>query len=301
MEATIFGLSAYLGLLILAGSLTLGAMTASFLEEASFGLGRGKFRDKLGGQFAAMGVKGLLCLVLLLVPAAVWLASLVPDPLAWCESLSDSAAGEGLLPLLAGWLGMTIYSGSWAGLGRKKWLHRILGGLSLLALLAGTYGGMNVLWDWTPGGGLPEASSWKAMWYPAAWSIWPAWIALVSNGIGAAGILGTGYLLLRRNRDDFGRDYYRFALARSARWGLVLILPVLITAGWLALRGLTGLALLPCAAAGLAALASVWLALRLIRSRHPLRLKGSVLLACLLAWLLDAALVLSLLWAVWSV
>jgi hypothetical protein len=106
-----------------------------------------------------------------------------------------------------------------------------------------------------------------------------------------------GYLLLRRNKDDFGRDYYRFAMGRAALLGLILPLPVAIGAAWL---GLCGLArspdvATPLAVAGVAALAAVWLNARVMRSRHPLRLKGEVIAACLLAAILDAALALSLL------
>jgi len=295
MEATIFGLSAYLGLLFLTGSLVLGAMTAAFVMQAIFGLGRGKFWDKLARQLAAMGVKGLLGFLLLLAPAVVWLSGLVEIPDGLALGPKGRLLRDALLPLLSGWLGLIIYSGSWIQLRHNRPLHRVLGGVSLVAVLAGTYCTMNVLALWAswaePAAGGP---AWEKMWLPAHWTIWPAFAAIVGNGIGAAGALGMGYLVLRRNRDDFGRDYYRFALPQAARWGLVLLLPVAITAGWLAWRGVTWT---PFSAAhlggvGVAALVGVWLNVRVIRSRHPLRLKGSVFAACLLAWILDAALVL---------
>jgi hypothetical protein len=103
-----------------------------------------------------------------------------------------------------------------------------------------------------------------------------------------------GYLILRRNKDDFGRDYYRFALPQAARWGLALLAPAAIAVGWLGFRGMIWTPLLGAsmAVAGGAALIGVWLNARAIRSHHPLRLKGGALTACLLAWILDAGLVL---------
>ena len=35
----------------------------------------------------------------------------------------------------------------------------------------------------------------------------------------SAAALSCAYLVLRRNRDDFGRDYYNFSLRLAARWG----------------------------------------------------------------------------------
>ena len=199
-----------------------------------------------------------------------------------------------LLPLLSGWLGMTVYSGTWYQLRRSKALHRVLGGVSLAAVLAGAYSVMNVVSLWMPHTETTAGTLWEMMWYPAHWAIGPVMAAVIGNGVGAAGILGMGYLVLRRNRDDFGRDYYRFALPQAARWGPVLLVPVAILGAWLGFRGVTWTPVLTAllAAVGVSALAGVVLLARVIRSRHPLRLKGSVFAACLLAWILDAAFVL---------
>jgi hypothetical protein len=205
--------------------------------------------------------------------------------------------GAALAPLLAGCLGLAVYSSSWGALRRNKGLHRILGGVSLLALLGGMYSGLNIGVAWGLGHGTTAASLTETLWLPAAWEVGAVWAAILGNGLGAAGVFGMGYLLLRRNKDDFGRDYYRFAMGRAALLGLILPLPVAIGAAWL---GLCGLArspdvATPLAVAGVAALAAVWLNARVMRSRHPLRLKGEVIAACLLAAILDAALALSLL------
>ncbi len=287
------GLIAYLGLVALAGSLVTGTMVSAFAAEVAYGLGRGKFRDKFGQQAAAMGPKVLLLLWLLVAPPIAWGLSLADDPLGLALSPWGRVLKMTLAPLLAGWLGMTVYSGSWVALRRSKWLHRLLGGASLLGLLAGLYTCLNIGAAWMLTDETTASSLWEMIWLPASWGVWSAWAALVGNGVGAAGVLGMGYLVLRRNKDDFGRDYYRFALARAARWGLVLLLPVLIAAAWLGFRGVTWTPVLTASLAvvAIAVLALLWLSARVMRSRHPLRLKGEIIAACLLVWILDAALV----------
>lgn len=299
MEALTLGLSGYIGLLLLMGSLVPGALIAAFAAETIFGLGRGKFWDKMGQQFAAMGVKALFCFLLLALPALLWLARIPEDPLRFILGPGGRILRMALLPLLVGWLGMAVYSGSWVQLRRNRALHRVLGGVSLLGVLGGLYCGLNLLLPWMVHGRLPsfDVAAWKAIWVPATWAVWPALAAVIGNGVGGAGIAGMGYLILRRNKDDFGRDYYRFAMPQAARWGLFLLAPVAILAGWLGFRGVAWTTVLASSLAlvGIAALAGVWLNARVIRSSHPLRLKGGALAACLLAWVLDAALVCSLL------
>ena len=297
MDATTLGLIAYLGLLALAGSLVTGTMVSAFVAEAAYGLGRGKFRDKFGQQAAAMGPKVLLLLLLLVAPLIAWGLSLAEDPLGLALSPYGKVIQAALAPLLAGWLGMAVYSGSWVALRRSKGLHRLLGGVSLLGLLAGLYSCINIGAAWMLADGISASSPWRMVWLPVSWGVWPVWAAVVGNGVGAAGVLGMGYLVLRRNKDDFGRDYYRFALARAGRWGLVLLLPVVIAAAWL---GYLGVAWPPAlmvslSVVAIAALAVVWLSARVMRSQHPLRLKGEIIVACMLAWILDAALVYALL------
>lgn len=297
MDATTLGLIAYLGLVALAGSLVTGTMLSAFAAEAEYGLGRGKFRDKFGQQAAAMGPKVLLLFLLLVALPIAWGLSLADDPLGLALSPGGRVLQAALAPLLAGWLGMAIYSGSWVALRRSKGLHRLLGGVSLLGLLGGLYTCINIGAAWILADGISAASPWRTVWFPVSWGVWPVWAAIVSNGVGAAGVLGMGYLILRRNKDDFGRDYYRFALARAARWGLVLLLPVVIAAVWLGYRGVAWTPVLAASLAVvlIAVLAVVWLSVRVMRNRHPLRLKGEIIAACLLAWILDAALVYALL------
>lgn len=295
MEATTLALSGYFGILIFVGSLVPGAAVTACLAEASSGLGGRKFWDKFGQQQSAMGAKALILFLLLIVPGIFWCSIPAVYSLGSAFSSSGSVVGVALLPLLGGLLGMIVYSVSWGSLRHNKLLRRFLGAVSLLGLLGGLYGCLNIFLAWALFAWPQVAPHWSEVWIPVTWAVWPAWAWVVLNGIGAAGAAGMGYLLLRREKDDFGRDYYRFALGRAARLGLVLLLPVAIGAAWLGVCGLawTPVVAAPMAVASIAALAAVWLHARVIRSRHPLRLKGEVIAACLLAVILDAALVLS--------
>ncbi|MEF2231065.1 MAG: hypothetical protein V3571_09065 [Pseudodesulfovibrio sp.] len=114
--------------------------------------------------------------------------------------------------------------------------------------------------------------------------------------VASAAALGCAYLVLRRNRDDFGRDYYNFALPLAARWALIPMLGFLACQGWLfavlpdAFRAMTTgtpLGLVWMAAGTLGALcALLWLLVA--RSKSPLRLKGLCFLALALMWLMHA-------------
>mgnify|MGYP000647971852 FL=1 len=302
MEATTLALSGYFGILMFVGSLVPGAAVTACLAEASSGLGGKKFWDKFGQQQSAMGAKAFILFLFLIVSGVFWCPVPAVYSLGSAFYPSGSGVGVALFPLLGGLLGMAVYSVSWVSLRHNKPLRRFLGVVSLLALLGGLYGCLNIflaraLFAW------PQvAPLWSEVWVPATWAVWPAWAGVVLNGIGAAGAAGMGYLLLRREKDDFGRDYYRFAMRGAAKWAMVLFLPAALGIGWAVLRAqaLSDYDLIALATAGLAALVLVWLSTRVLRHPHPLRLKGSVITVCVLTWILDSALGLYLFCGVWS-
>ncbi len=112
--------------------------------------------------------------------------------------------------------------------------------------------------------------------------------------VSAAAAMGCAYLVMRRNRDDFGRDYYNFALKQAARWAFIPMVGFLACQGWL-------FAVLPNTfrvmtmetplgyvwlAAGILGLLCLFLWLLIARSKSPLRLKGLTFLALALMWLM---------------
>ncbi len=124
---------------------------------------------------------------------------------------------------------------------------------------------------------------------PADSFFWPLLVESVPLGFAFAAAFGCVWLLLMRDRQDYGRDYYAFALPYCARWASVstllavaagvfvsfesrkIMLPELSQEPSLLLDILT--AVLPLLACLLWFLVS--------RSAHPMRRKLSVVLACL--------------------
>lgn len=116
---------------------------------------------------------------------------------------------------------------------------------------------------------------------------WPVMLHMLPLAIGTAGALGAFWLLIRRGSNDFGRDYYAFALPYSAKWALCGTLVSLGTliyayrqAGEFMLPELSHppsalLTALCCALPALACL--LWLFL--IRSATPLRHKPGIVVA----------------------
>ncbi len=108
--------------------------------------------------------------------------------------------------------------------------------------------------------------------------------------VSASAVLTMLYLLLRRNRDDFGRDYYRFALSFAARWALFFAVISPVTCVWLFLVMDKGFDMTYTALpGGIFALSLIVLALvlwRLIRSSQPMRNKAAISLCPLLIWVI---------------
>ncbi len=73
----------------------------------------------------------------------------------------------------------------------------------------------------SPGGNIGSALAWHVGF-------------ALCTGLAATAIFGAWYLFLRRNREDYGRDYYVFALRHCALWGAGLIVPTTVCAGRLA-------------------------------------------------------------------
>jgi hypothetical protein len=61
----------------------------------------------------------------------------------------------------------------------------------------------------------------------------PAPLYLVCTGLAAAASLGRVWLIWRRNKADFGRDYYLFAMRRLSRAALTLVLAATASGIWL--------------------------------------------------------------------
>ena len=101
------------------------------------------------------------------------------------------------------------------------------------------------------------------------------------------------YLLLRRNLDDFGRDYYRYVVILAIKWLVVSLflsfLPCVRVYFLLGEKILVSSLYLPGGVIVASFVLIVILSTVLIKSKQPLRLKVVMVCCFLLVWLLFAA------------
>jgi hypothetical protein len=214
-------------LLALYSLLVLAAAGSTVVAPASEMLAKARkkvFLDKCGMQLADLG--SLLGLCILLGSATGTGVLLYTTPLfrqayAWPPALAGAAAAALAVLLLL------VYRFTWKPLKKRKGVHVPLGLLSLVASLAALMLVLAVKRQFLlQGMPAPDAAASVADSLRDLLAISPTsafWILLAQALLllpTATGALGLVYLLLRRNRDDFGRDYYNFALPYSAKWAL---------------------------------------------------------------------------------
>lgn len=191
-----------------------------------------------------------------------------------------------------------LYLAGWKRI-RGSVLHRCAGLAAGVGGIGATVGGYSLARTvLLPGHPLPAdataAATLRALvGAPADSLLWPVLAQSVFVAAGAAGALCLAWLLTRRDRDDFGRDYYNYAFGVCARWalgGTLCAMPVtvyvLYRAATLASPNLTALPpLLPLAGTLVLPLAACGLWGTVIRSATPLRHKVGIVSALVLLML----------------
>ncbi len=102
--------------------------------------------------------------------------------------------------------------------------------------------------------------------------------------IGIFSFLGNIYVLIRRNKDNFGRDYYRYALRYTNKWCFFILFSVYL---WIQKYimykdFITQQKIYYIILAGVLILISLSLCFRITKSDIPLRFKGSIILSGIL-------------------
>ncbi len=272
------------------GLASLGAPLVAVLAEMRGQATKKAFLDKFGQHLASMGLQffGLCVLVWLAGAGLAWLR--FPEALAKAHGpgsplfvLYGILAAAGLMQL--------SYRLAW---GMKKTAHMALGIASATCSIAAGIMITASLRGFTPLLSLSEAaSSLPALLLPgnaAYYAFQGLYLTLALAYAGCAGLL---FLLLRRNRDNFGRDYYAFSMRMAARvagiagmtalileaTGLMALEPAMRTLVTTSESGLLWIA----SAVLLLVCSGLWLAVA--RSGAPLRLKGLMVGSGVLVWL----------------
>ncbi len=265
----------------------LGSLAVAFLAEGLAETRKQVFLRKLAQQVSTMSL-WLLGYTLVSGGGMLWLVhSSQPDSLKpWIATpvlALPLAVAFGLAVLLA-----VLYRATWKPLRERKTLHRSIG---LLAALSGFLGlalavaakitlADPLLYGWYY---LPSTVQGLYLYAPAA-TFWPMLAHVLLWAVAGGAGLGLVYLLMRRNRDDFGRDYYTYAVRWLARCAAVPALlqlgaaAALIAPAWGALpqemkSTATGLA----AGGAMAAVLAAILLCNVSRAEAPLRSKPAIL------------------------
>lgn len=213
-----------------------GAPLAAATAEA-LGLAKGQVVVRKIGQHAADAARLCQVYVLLTGGAAVilllWRLPGLVHP--WTKSLTA------LLPPVAGLLVCIlltfIYAGTWKRLKNARPVHLLMG------LLAGAAGLMastalvtwgRLLWL-TPVAKVGELTLFSHVAFAPSSSMVPLLVQMGFTALAAGGSVAMGYVLARRNADDFGRDYYARALRFLAAWSMIFWLGSLAAHMWWAI------------------------------------------------------------------
>lgn len=184
------------------------------------------FYDKLAQQIATLAIILYLLFIFCMGGAAVYFNSLMP----WLKDWFINPASPVMMfyiTLGIGLLGLIPYKYSWKKLKKQKPLHIMLG-------IIGTLGGISSIHVSTvvmktffslqtanPTPAVPQVPFYTHFYIlPDNAGLCLAGIYLIM-AISFAATAGGLYLVLRRNKDNFGRDYYKFSLPVIAKWALV--------------------------------------------------------------------------------
>ncbi len=204
-------------------ALLVPAALLAYLFSAVLEAGGKPFQLKLAGQFAEMGLFLHVAAAVLLGAALAWLFSERPE--IFQEHYSRLPLSMGIL-LGASLLVSACSAASRARSGRPGPAHLLLSYLNALLffsvpLICGTIFRYLVY----PASNLPDYNVFSVVSellinIPDAPEFWLAFGFTCLNSLCAAGMFGVAWLFLRRNKDDFGRDYYKYALHRASALAL---------------------------------------------------------------------------------
>ena len=268
---------ALLPLILLIAALFWGAPAIALVSELIGLISKKPFPARTARQVSRMALGGH---VLFWLAALGCAATLVSHPFWSSAFVSDNTlllVASVALPFF-GSLALAGYDLGWKGARERKTLHFLLGCVANVAIKYGYWAlaGLGLIL-------LRDVDLHSPAFVPSRGSaLWPLLALWLPLSLCLAAGIGQCYLVLRRNADDWGRDYYRFAAPFLAKWHLACGILVLMVTIWLyaSLKGVFNLHLPQIFYAGLGGAACLGLAMLLSLlvsfSENPMRLKLSM-------------------------
>lgn len=232
-------------------SMVFAAVGAPFLAAISEWAGKAKkkvFLDKNGQHLAFMGVILGLCTLPFTLAAWVqtWAGEWLLFHFAEADFSFEDLAQELLTPvslLLAGvcliaLLLQIFYWVNWKPMKQQKAVHIFMGfvasivAFGALFLVMAAQRAIQIYSSvFFADQSLPTFYS-AIKGIPLTSELWPSLGLLLLFSLSAAGACGLQFILMRRNKDDFGRDYYTYALKNTSKWALFPALLQFAVLGW---------------------------------------------------------------------
>jgi hypothetical protein len=290
-----FVISLLSGLHVILGTGGLGAIILAAAAETTAKSGKTAFMYKFSEQTSKIAAWLLLYLGLGMA-AGIWISFRLFPENAWLWMMDWRLDAVLIgIPMLAVLLGL-IYKWLFKPLKQKRGLHVFLGILAsaagLCALLVTAMAKMHVL-----------KLSGEELVYPtlagllkiqsASPETWVQFAHLAMLAISSGGAVTLLYLLARRNKDDYGRDYYAHTVRFASKWTAVFCVLALPAWGFIAYTLLPGVRVMPDNAPAFGAMAA-YTALLIIaaalftitgRSAMPMRHKPLIIIAAACLWL----------------
>lgn len=287
---------ALLPLFLFSAALFWGAPAIALVSEL-IGMAGGKpFPGRCARQTSRLAAWGHLVFWLLIVAGTGLTLTRTTQAMAFLTNNVLLLALGMALPFF-GSLVLIAYDLTWKKAKERRMMHFLLGCLANVGIKYGYWGLVAVALVIFRG--LPiNHPAFLPPWNSALWPLAALWLPL---SLALAAGLGLVYVLLRRERDDWGRDYYRFAPPFLGKWQIAGAVMTLVVLAWLffSLKGIFNL-FLPqifyAAAGGAAGLGlSALLSLALCLSDNPMRLKGTMLGVVFFSYLASGLLLVAIL------
>jgi len=273
----------------LLGMGALGSSAIAVLAELTAKTKGRVFYDKYGQQTASMGL--ILLIILLVVYGATIGIALIKFPqflqriIAPTSPFSSAFIAFGVFAIMS-----LLYFPTWKKMRDIKGMHIVIGmgsAISALACVAIAIPAKLMIGSTVNS---PQPGSLTST-PQIAWPMAAMFVILIMS---VAAALSCSYLVARREKDDFGRDYYNFAIRLATRWAAIPMAGFLACQGWLfailpeSIKTMTlgtplGIVWAVSIALGITCI-SIWALIA--RSSNPLQLKGLSFLAIILLWIM---------------